>query len=106
MIKKELFDKYGLFDYKFKVCEDYELWLRITSKIKIGYLDKPLIKKHGGHQGQLSDKYWGIDRYRIKALEKVLIINNLKNKQKLKVLNILLKKINIILLEASNTNNN
>ena len=39
MIKKELFDRYGLFDYKFKVCEDYELWLRIASKIKIGYLD-------------------------------------------------------------------
>ena len=51
MIKKELFDKYGLFDNKFKVCEDYELWLRITSKIKIGYLDKPLIKKYGGHKG-------------------------------------------------------
>ena len=45
MIKKELFDKYGLFDYKFKVCEDYEL-VRITSKINC-YLDKPLSKKYG-----------------------------------------------------------
>ena len=51
LIKKELFDRYGLFDNKFKVCEDYELWLRITSKIKIGYLDKPLIKKYGGLKG-------------------------------------------------------
>ena len=105
LIKKELFDRYGLFDYKFKVCEDYELWLRITSKIKIGYLDKPLIKKYGGHKGQLSDKYWGIDRYRIKALEKILINNNLKKQQKLKVLEYLLKKINIILLGAINRNN-
>ena len=105
LIKKELFDRYGLFDNKFKVCEDYELWLRITSKIKIGYLDKPLIKKHGGHKGQLSDKYWGIDRYRIKALEKILINDNLKKQQKLKVLEYLLKKINIILLGAINRNN-
>ena len=105
LIKKELFDKYGLFDYKFKVCEDYELWLRITSKIKIGYLDKPLIKKYGGHKGQLSAKYWGIDRYRIKALEKILINYNLKKQQKLKVLEYLLKKINIILLGAINRNN-
>ncbi len=105
LIKKELFDKYGLFDNKFKVCEDYELWLRITSKIKIGYLDKPLIKKYGGHKGQLSEKYWGIDRYRIKALEKILINNNLKMQQKLKVLEYLLKKINIILLGAINRNN-
>ena len=105
LIKKELFDRYGLFDNKFKVCEDYELWLRITSKIKIGYLDKPLIKKYGGHEGQLSNKYWGIDRYRIKALEKILINNNLKTQQKLKVLEYLLKKINIILLGAINRNN-
>ena len=105
LIKKELFDRYGLFDNKFKVCEDYELWLRITSKIKIGYLDKPLIKKYGGHKGQLSEKYWGIDRYRIKALEKILINNNLKKQQKLKVLEYLLKKINIILLGAINRNN-
>ncbi len=105
IMRKKLFNKYGLFDNKFKVCEDYELWLRLTSKIKVGYLNEPLIKKHGGHIGQLSNKYWGIDRYRIKALEKVLIINNLKNKQKLKVLNILLKKINIILLGAINRNN-
>ena len=105
LIKKELFDKYGLFDCRFKVCEDYELWLRITSKIKIGYLDKPLIKKYGGHKGQLSEKYWGIDRYRIKALEKILINNNLKTQQKLKVLEYLLKKINIILLGAINRNN-
>jgi len=105
LIKKELFDRYGLFDNKFKVCEDYELWLRITSKIKIGYLDKPLIKKYGGHKGQLSEKYWGIDRYRIKALEQILINNNLKTQQKLKVLEYLLKKINIILLGAINRNN-
>ena len=105
LIKKELFDRYGLFDNKFKVCEDYELWLRIASKIKIGYLDKPLIKKYGGHKGQLSEKYWGIDRYRIKALEKILINNNLKTQQKLKVLEYLLKKINIILLGAINRNN-
>ena len=105
LIKKEIFDKYGLFDHKLKVCEDYELWLRITSKIKIGYLDKPLIKKYGGHKGQLSDKYWGIDRYRIKALEKILINDNLKKQQKLKVLEYLLKKINIILLGAINRNN-
>lgn len=105
LIKKELFKEYGLFDNKFKVCEDYELWLRLTSKIKVGYINEPLIKKYGGHLGQLSKKYWGIDRYRIKALEKILIMNNLNNQQKLKVLNVLLKKINIILLGAINRKN-
>ena len=78
LIKKSLFEQYGLFNTKFKVCEDYELWLRFSSKIEIGYIDEVLIKKKGGHRDQLSNKYWGIDRYRIKALEKLIFMNNIK----------------------------
>ena len=102
LINKSLFEKFGLFDTKFKICEDYELWLRLSSKIEIGYLNEPLIKKYGGHFGQLSTKYWGVDRYRVKALEKLLINNFLTFDQKIKVLETLLKKINIILLGAVN----
>ena len=102
LINKSLFEKFGLFDTKFKICEDYELWLRLSSKIEIGYLNEPLIKKYGGHLGQLSTKYWGVDRYRVKALEKLLINNFLTYDQKIKVLETLLKKINIILLGAVN----
>ena len=105
LINKSLFEKFGLFDTKFKICEDYELWLRLSSKIEIGYLNEPLIKKHGGHLGQLSTKYWGVDRYRVKALEKLLINNFLTYDQKIKVLETLLKKINIILLGAANRRN-
>ena len=105
LINKSLFEKFGLFDTKFKICEDYELWLRLSSKIEIGYLNEPLIKKYGGHLGQLSTKYWGVDRYRVKALEKLLINNFLTYDQKIKVLETLLKKINIILLGAVNRRN-
>ena len=31
-----------------------------------------LIVKRGGHSDQLSKKYWGMDRFRIRALEKAL----------------------------------
>ncbi len=105
LINKVLFEQYGLFDTKFKVCEDYELWLRLTSRIEIGYINEPLIKKYGGHKGQLSNKYWGIDRYRVKALEKLLTNNYLTFSQRLEALNILLKKIDIILLGAINRGN-
>ena len=37
MIKKKLFDKIGYFDESFEVCEDYEFWLRVSSKIKIHF---------------------------------------------------------------------
>ena len=105
LINKSLFEEFGLFDTKFKICEDYELWLRLSSKIEIGYLNEPLIKKYGGHLGQLSTKYWGVDRYRVKALEKLLINNFLTNDQKIKALDSLLKKIDIILLGAVNRRN-
>lgn len=105
LIKKSLFQQYGLFNTKFKVCEDYELWLRFASKIKIGYLDKVLIKKNGGHSDQLSKKYWGLDRYRIKALEKLIFTNHLSFEHKLLAIKKIIKKSNILILGALNRNN-
>ena len=95
-IKKEIFDDYGFFDEGLEVCEDYDMWIRITAKEEIGFLDDPLVIKYGGHDDQLSKKHWGMDRFRIKSLEK-----NLKNdwftaEQKKSVLNILIKKLSII----------
>jgi len=52
------------------VCEDYDLWLRILAENTIGYLPKKLITKYGGHADQLSSKHWGMDRFRVRALEK------------------------------------
>ena len=36
------------------------------------YLREKLIKKYGGHDDQLSRQYWGMDRFRIRALEKMI----------------------------------
>ena len=84
LIKKEVFNEYGLFDESLKVCEDYDIWIRITSKEEVGFLDKPLVVKHGGHNDQLSKKYWGMDRFRIKSLEKNLKNNWFTSNQKKK----------------------
>ncbi len=72
MIRKSLFDEIGLFDESLEVCEDYELWLRITCKYEVGLLSKALIIKHAGEDEQLGFKYWGMDRFRVRALEKIL----------------------------------
>ena len=50
----------GLFDESLDVCEDYDLWLRITAKYTVLFLDQPLIKKFGGHTDQLSKVFGGI----------------------------------------------
>ncbi len=105
LIKKSLFNQYGLFNTKFKVCEDYEMWLRLTSKIEIGIIEEDLVKKNGGHNDQLSMKYWGLDRYRIKALEELILTNNIKKEYRCMALNELIKKINIMILGAINRKN-
>jgi len=72
LIHKKVFDKYGLFDESLEVCEDYDLWLRIACSEKIGLINEKLITKYAGHEDQLSFKHWGMDRFRVKSLEKFL----------------------------------
>ncbi len=73
VIRRELFDRYGLFDINLPVCEDYDLWLRITCHEKTGLIRKNLITKYGGHDSQLSKSYGAMDRFRIYAIIKLLI---------------------------------
>ena len=69
---KSVFQREGVFDPHLPACEDYDLWLRIAPLYEIGFLDKKLVTRYGGHEDQLSRKYWGMDRFRITALEKQL----------------------------------
>ena len=104
-IKKEVFDDYGYFDESLEVCEDYDMWIRITSKEEVGFLNNPLVVKYGGHNDQLSKKYWGMDRFRINSLEKNLKKNWFTAEQKKSVFNILIKKLTIILNGAKKRDN-
>ena len=72
MIHRCIFDEIGLFDEDLIICEDYDLWLRISSKYPVLYLDSMLIKKFGGHEDQLSKNINGIEQFRIQSLEKIL----------------------------------
>ena len=71
VMHRKVFEEVGIFDESLPACEDYDLWLRITSRMPVLLVDEPLIEKHGGHRDQLSAS-WGLDRYRIRALEKIL----------------------------------
>ena len=72
LIKKDVFDEIGLFDESLRVCEDYDMWLRYTSRFPVLFLDRQLIIKYGGHSDQLSRVNSGIERYRIRSLEHLL----------------------------------
>jgi len=96
VIAREVFDEVGLFDESLPACEDYDLWLRIGIRYPITFIDQPLIIKQGGHADQLSHKFWGIDRFRIKALEKLLQNPDLKNEQRPQVIKVLQQKCQIV----------
>ncbi|MBN1572244.1 MAG: glycosyltransferase family 2 protein [Deltaproteobacteria bacterium] len=72
IIRREVFDDVGLFDEKLLAAEDYDMWLRITARYPVHFIERPLIVKTGGHRDQLSRRYWGLDMLRIYALEKIL----------------------------------
>ena len=95
MLKKAIFSDIGTFDESLKVCEDYDLWLRITSKYPVCFLDIPLIKKYGGHSDQLSKAHDGIEFYRIQSLQKILESKILSKPQTLLAINMMVNKMNI-----------
>lgn len=97
MMKREIFDKVGYFDENLPVCEDYDLWLRISKDYPIFFINKKLIIKRGGHPDQLSHLYWGIDRFRIRALRKMLDSRSLNPEQKRLTIMELQKKCDILL---------
>jgi glycosyltransferase involved in cell wall biosynthesis len=72
MLRRSLFDRVGGFDPCLPACEDYDLWLRIGATQPIHLLDTPLVIKRGGHPDQLSQRFWGMDRFRVRALQKLL----------------------------------
>lgn len=78
LLERSLFDIHGFFDEKLPVCEDYDMWIRISAFEDVLFVSLPLTVKYGGHNGQLSKAYWGMDRFRVFALEKLLICNGLK----------------------------
>ena len=83
IVHKDLLEDIGYFDETMEVCEDYDMWLRISSRYEIGLITKKLITKYGGDDDQLSVKHWGMDRFRVKALEKLLNFGLSKEQEEL-----------------------
>lgn len=97
VIHQDVFKEVGVFDETLPVCEDYDLWLRITHKYEVGYLEQRLLQKYGGHADQLSRTYTAMDRYRIRALVKILENCTLSLEDRKLTLETLVSKLDIYL---------
>jgi len=106
MIERSVFDKCGGFDESFIVCEDYEFWMRLSLHYPFLFIDRPLVIKRGGHDDQLSHKYWGMDRFRIRALEKTLGTQRLTEDQRILVVDSIIEKSKVLYSGALKRGNN
>ena len=96
IMRRSLYSDMQGFREDFPVCEDYELWLRITSQYEVGFISAPTINKYGGHADQLSLKYKAMDYWRILAMDKLRESGNLSDDQKKSLEEVMLRKCEIL----------
>jgi hypothetical protein len=90
-----LYQRLGGFDETLPVCEDYDLWLRVAAEEPVPLIAEPLVIKRGGHADQLSRSMWGMDRYRVIALQKVLR-SGLDGSRRAAALQVLRRKVGVL----------
>jgi glycosyltransferase involved in cell wall biosynthesis len=105
MLHRELLERHGMFDDALPVCEDYDLWLRLTAYHPVALLNEKLMTRHGGHSDQLSRKLWGIDRFRVQSLQKILSQENLRSGDRTAAIRMLRKKCEILIKGFRNRGN-
>jgi len=94
MMRRQLFDMKGYFNEDFTVCEDYDLWLRISLTLPVFLIDKPYTIKRGGHKDQLSN-FHSQDKFRIRSLSSLIESGSLTRDQTAKAKKVLKKKCTI-----------
>jgi glycosyltransferase involved in cell wall biosynthesis len=70
MLEKSLYSYVGGFDRSLAVCEDFDLWLRITTITPMYLCEESVIEKHAHDKDQLSTSVLTLEPYRVKALMK------------------------------------
>jgi glycosyltransferase involved in cell wall biosynthesis len=98
IISRALLDRVGWFDESLPVAEDYDLWLRLTAFYPVHFIAEPLVIKHGGHEDQLSRVTPAIDRFRIKAILKLLDRQDLRSDYRQAAIRELARKCEIVAL--------
>jgi glycosyltransferase involved in cell wall biosynthesis len=97
LIHRDLLRETGNFDESLEICEDYDLWLRVTAREPVLFLEEKLLHKHGGHDDQLSTRHWGMDRFRVQALQRVLDESLVSGEDERRTRETLVEKLEILI---------
>lgn len=95
LMRRKFFDIVGVFDEGLPACEDYDLWLRASLRVPFHFIPQKLIVKRGGRSDQLSSQ-WGLDKYRVQALLKLLEDAALNSKQRELVVSTIREKCRVL----------
>lgn len=96
MMRRSLFERMGGFDESLPACEDYDLWLRIAVETPVHLLAEPLVIKRGGHEDQLSRRFWGMDRFRVASISRLLETGALDSSRRAAAVSVLRRKCEIL----------
>lgn len=70
LVKRECFDKVGMFDENLKACEDWDMWMRIAQKYAFEYVDSPLVKLRR-HSNSMQANRWHMITNQVKLISKM-----------------------------------
>lgn len=68
LVSKAAFDTHGLFDETLRVCEDYDMWMRITDTFLAMHIPESLVTIRTGSHSSTSlvkEKTWNECRYKV-----------------------------------------
>ncbi len=97
LVDRSVFDDFGFFDENLPACEDYDFWLRFCAFEDVHFVNEHLLIKNGGHDQQLSKKHWGMDRFRVTALEKLLKDQGLSEFKRKETIKELIFKLQVLI---------
>ncbi|MBD3344284.1 MAG: glycosyltransferase [Chitinivibrionales bacterium] len=96
IMDRDLYHEFGGFNESFLACEDYDLWLKVTSKYPVGLIDEYLLTRYGGHRDQLSSTAFALDRFRIRSILHILYTGELRENQQVLAKRELVRKACIV----------
>ena len=97
LVHRSVFDDFGFFDENLPACEDYDFWLRFCAFEDVHFVNEHLLIKNGGHDQQLSKKHWGMDRFRVTALENLLKNESLSEFKRKETIKELIFKLQVLI---------
>lgn len=100
LVERTFLTELGGFDEELPACEDYALWLKMAAREPVHFIEDKLTIKFGGHDDQLSRRFWGMDRFRAQALESLLSESGLSTELRVLALENLVFRYDVLLTGA------